>query len=195
MYNSSLFRMVKYTYLPTLQPIHRINIRKLKNLSNLFRTRTQQNLCWKKTKNQKKNLCWPNTLTALPWSGTLKPYVEPGICEWTLHTHVGWRKISVLTTKLDLQLKKHLISGFPGGSVVKNPPASTGDSGAIPDLGRPPMAQSNQAHVPQLLSQCSKACEPQLLKPTGPEPGLHNKRSHRSEKPCSQQWRLTTANI
>ena len=28
--------------------------------------------------------------------------------------------------------------GFPGGSVVKNPPANTGDSGSIPGLGRSP---------------------------------------------------------
>ena len=28
--------------------------------------------------------------------------------------------------------------GFPGGSVVKNPPANAGDMGSIPDPGRPP---------------------------------------------------------
>ena len=28
--------------------------------------------------------------------------------------------------------------GFPGGSVVKNPPASAGDSGSIPGAGRSP---------------------------------------------------------
>ena len=28
--------------------------------------------------------------------------------------------------------------GFPGGSVVKNPPANAGDTGSIPDLGRSP---------------------------------------------------------
>ena len=28
--------------------------------------------------------------------------------------------------------------GFPGGSVVKNPPANTGDAGLIPGLGRSP---------------------------------------------------------
>ena len=28
--------------------------------------------------------------------------------------------------------------GFPGGSVVKNPPAKTGDVGLIPGLGRSP---------------------------------------------------------
>ena len=28
--------------------------------------------------------------------------------------------------------------GFPGGSVVKNPPANAGDMGSIPGLGRSP---------------------------------------------------------
>ena len=28
--------------------------------------------------------------------------------------------------------------GFPGGSMVKNPPASTGDLGSTPGLGRSP---------------------------------------------------------
>ena len=30
------------------------------------------------------------------------------------------------------------MAGFPGGSVVKNPPANTGDTGSIPGLGRSP---------------------------------------------------------
>ena len=28
--------------------------------------------------------------------------------------------------------------GFPGGSVIKNPPANTGDGGSIPGSGRSP---------------------------------------------------------
>ena len=31
-----------------------------------------------------------------------------------------------------------LNTGFPGGSVLKNPPANTGDSGSIPGSGRSP---------------------------------------------------------
>ena len=30
------------------------------------------------------------------------------------------------------------MQGFPGGSVVKNPPANAGDSGSIPESGRSP---------------------------------------------------------
>ena len=33
--------------------------------------------------------------------------------------------------------------GFPGGSVVKNPPANVGDMGLIPDPGRPHLLQGN----------------------------------------------------
>ena len=33
--------------------------------------------------------------------------------------------------------------GFPGGAVVKNPPASAGDTGSSPGLGRSHMPQSN----------------------------------------------------
>ena len=33
--------------------------------------------------------------------------------------------------------------GFPGGAVVKNPPADAGDMGSIPGLGRSHMPRSN----------------------------------------------------
>ena len=33
--------------------------------------------------------------------------------------------------------------GFPGGAVVKNPPANAGDMGSVPGLGRSHMPQSN----------------------------------------------------
>ena len=32
----------------------------------------------------------------------------------------------------------HCHMGFPGGSVIKNPPANAGDVGSIPGLGRSP---------------------------------------------------------
>ena len=42
----------------------------------------------------------------------------------------------------DSHLRSHTV-GFPGVSVVKNPPASAGDMGLISDLGRPHMLPSN----------------------------------------------------
>ena len=71
------------------------------------------------------------------------------------------------------------IQGFPGGAVVKNPPANAGDTGSSPGPGRSHMPRSNSARAPQLLSLHSGARVPQLL-----EPVLCNKRSHHNEKPA-----------
>ena len=73
--------------------------------------------------------------------------------------------------------KKTKVRDFPGGSVVKTLPANAGVIGSVPGQGRYHMPRSNEAHVPQLLSQSSRAHEPYLLKPV-----LHNKRSHHNEK-------------
>ena len=35
------------------------------------------------------------------------------------------------------------VRGFPGGTVVKNPPANAGDTGSSPGLGRSHMPWSN----------------------------------------------------
>ena len=76
--------------------------------------------------------------------------------------------------------------GFPGGSVVKNPPASAGDRGSIPDPGRSRMLCSNWAHRLQLLSLCSRAQEPQLLKLSGPRALVP-----KQEKPSQREiWAL-----
>ena len=40
--------------------------------------------------------------------------------------------------------------GFPGGSVVKNSPANTGNAGSIPGLGRSP----GEGNVNTLLYSC-----------------------------------------
>ena len=64
--------------------------------------------------------------------------------------------------------------------MVKNPPASAGDMGSIPDLGRFYKPRSNGACVPQLLSPCSRARTVKLLKPTRLEPVLRSKRSPRN---------------
>ena len=61
--------------------------------------------------------------------------------------------------------KKYHLQGFPGGAVVGNLPANAGDTGSNPGPEGSHMSQSNQACVPQLLSLCSRAREPQLLSP------------------------------
>ena len=54
---------------------------------------------------------------------------------------------------------------FPGGAVVKSPPANAGGTGSIPGLRRPHMPRSSWACALQLLSLHSRAREPQLLSP------------------------------
>ena len=38
---------------------------------------------------------------------------------------------------------KSQVRGFPGGAVVRNPPANAGDTGSIPGLGGSHMPRSN----------------------------------------------------
>ena len=69
--------------------------------------------------------------------------------------------------------------------MVKNLPASAGDMGLIPGLGRPHMPRSNKARAPQLLSLRSRASEPQLLNPRATTTEAHVPRVHapQQEKP------------
>jgi len=54
--------------------------------------------------------------------------------------HVGVeRKAEVISQKLN----QKFVQDFPGGSLVKNPPASAGDIGSISDPGRSHMPRSN----------------------------------------------------
>ena len=44
---------------------------------------------------------------------------------------------------LELSVKSKRFWGFPGGAVVRNPPANAGDTGSSPGLGRSHMLRSN----------------------------------------------------
>ena len=79
--------------------------------------------------------------------------------------------------------------GFPGGTAVKNPPSSAGDTGLSPSPGRSHMPWSNWARAPQLLSLCSRACEPQLLSPsaTTTEARTPRARAPQQEKPPNEK--------
>ena len=76
-----------------------------------------------------------------------------------------------------------LQGGFPGGAVVKNPPAGAGVVGSSTGPGRSHMPWSKWARAPQLLIRHSGAHVSQLLKPVRLDPVLLSKRSHRNEKP------------
>ena len=56
-----------------------------------------------------------------------------------LKTEMQQRK----SLKQKLVLQKQINRDFPGGTVVKNPPANAGDMGSIPGPGRSHMLQSN----------------------------------------------------
>ena len=43
----------------------------------------------------------------------------------------------------DLSIEKYSAGNFPGGAVVKNPPANSGDMRSSPGPGRSHMPQSN----------------------------------------------------
>ena len=80
------------------------------------------------------------------------------ILAWRIPTDRGaWRAtvhgVTESNTTEQLSIAQH--RDFPGGSVVKNRPASARAMGSIP----------GGSHVPQGLSLCSRAREPQLLSP------------------------------
>ena len=58
-----------------------------------------------------------------------------------------------------------VVWGFPGSSVLKNPPANASDMGSFPDLGSSGMPGNNEARGPQPLSLCSGGHAPQQEKP------------------------------
>ena len=91
------------------------------------------------------------------------------------------------------EMNKSISQGFPGDPVVKNPPCNARDPGSTPGPRRFHMLWSSWACGPQLQSPCSGAHELQLLKSTRLEPVLHNKRSHRSERPLHRNRRVIPA--
>ena len=68
------------------------------------------------------------------------------------HKKTYWQEarqyISIKNQNVDTTEVKYILKiddrGFPGGSVVKNPPANAGDTGLIPDLGRRHMPQATK---------------------------------------------------
>ena len=58
-----------------------------------------------------------------------------------------------------------VVQGFRGGTVDETLAIHAGDKGSIPGAGRSHVPWGNQACIPQLLSLCPIAGEPQLLSP------------------------------
>ena len=76
-----------------------------------------------------------------------------------------WKYIKQMQIKRNQRWNYINRRGFLGGSVVKNLPASAGHMGLTPGLGRSHMPQGKWVCVPQLMTQSSRACETQLLRP------------------------------
>ena len=96
-----------------------------------------------------------------------------------------------------LEPKSSTEQGFPGGAVVKNLPASAGDTGASPGLGRSHMPWSSWAREPQLLSLriwslCSATGEAATVR--GPRTAMKSgPRLPQPEKALAQKRRPNTA--
>ena len=79
--------------------------------------------------------------------------------------------------------------GFPGGPVVKNPPANVGDMGSIPDLG------TKIPYVAEQLSSCATTTEPKHPEPVcNKRSNCHEKLSHHNQRvaPAHCNWRKPT---
>ena len=72
-----------------------------------------------------------------------------GCQEWTtlMVGDPGWNRAGGTrfhqATQNSVQFKTYELLDFPGGGVVKNPPASAGDTGSSPGPGRSHLLQSN----------------------------------------------------
>ena len=74
---------------------------------------------------------------------------------------------------LEQPMHTRINQGFPGGTVVENLPANSGDTGSSPGLGRSHMPRSKWAREPQLLSLrvwslCSATKEATIVIVRGP---------------------------
>ena len=95
-------------------------------------------------------------------SGTLNPLLHHTLCflsDLSLATGFWFSFLSVMGSRGFSLSKREALSSrihvlkvssrdFPGGSVVKDPPANAGDTSSIPDLGRFHVPQNYLAHAP-----------------------------------------------
>ena len=102
-------------------------------------------------------------------------------CMCSTH-HFNWK------SSLNLLIKIRVLD-FLGGTVGKNLTAHAGDMGLIPAPRRSHMPWCNWAQAPQILSPCSRACEPQLLS--------LNMAITKAWAPraCAPQWRVAPTSL
>ena len=109
--------------------------------------------CWTAGQN---NIPSHDTCFNLPWCflslslddtpGTTRAPASPSLLgDENLLVPAKCGFISVTENPTQGHHQKTPVQGFPGGSVIKNPPANARDLGLIPGLGRSHMLQSNSA--------------------------------------------------
>ena len=123
-------------------------------------------------------------LPTLPWAGG----ALSGICVTLLTSGKAAHRRSSTPLRDESQFlmsKGSCRKGFPGGSAVKNPPASAGDVDSIPDQEDPTCRGATKPSTEQ-LSPCAAAIEPTCCKCCSPralKSVLLSKRCRHSEKP------------
>ena len=88
---------------------------------------------------------------------------------------------------------RNALLGFPGGTVVKNPPANAGDMGSSPGPGRSHMPRSNEARAPQLLNLRSTAHERKLPSPRAATTEARAPRARAPQREATAMRSLRTA--
>ena len=99
----------------------------------------------------------PGFVNLLSICGSMSIYSDSSLYKSDLPLEVYANQVLKINMSFFLLFKRNV--GFPGGPVVKNPPANAGDTGSIPGLGRSHMPRSNWARAPQLLSAHATATE------------------------------------
>ena len=103
-----------------------------------------------------------------------KPYLTLLIT----HSNYSNFKIINLLLKLKYVYISNTVLGFPGGSVVKSPPANAGDTGSLCGLGKIP-------HAVEHLSLCATTFEPVLERAWEPQQESSPHLPQLEKSPCS----------
>ena len=83
--------------------------------------------------------------------------------------------------------------GFPGGSMIKNPPANTVDMGSISSPGGSHMREATKSIHRNYWARALESRSYNYCSPSALQPLLCNKRSQHSEKPVHHNQRSAPA--
>ena len=139
-------------------------------------------------------ICQSNRSTLIITIHTWSSFVER--CCWSKETS-DHARLCTKSVNQGMRDDKKQVRGFPGGAVVENLPASAGDTGSSPGLGRSHMPWSNWAREPQLLSLrvwslCSATWEAAIVR--GPRTAMKSgPHLPQLEKALAQKRRPNTA--